>query len=187
MNVPLKNLQTKSIITLLYMMLLSPVCLISEPANSLELAAGMAAVEEGDDRLRPAVALHAAINDFYAFRMYYYGREFGPIREDTIIISGHRRFSLFSTNIIKAQMGIVLMDEATKISYDKSADKEKNEEEHNANIGGAAGISISLPASAGPFYGHFSWDSHVFPAGLGGILLSTGRKQTLSIVAGMTL
>lgn len=187
MNIPLKNLLTKFYITLLYMMLVSPVCLISVPAKSSELAAGMAAVEEGDDRLRPAVTLHGAINELYAFRLYYYGREFGPVREDTIIISGHRRFALFNTDIIKAQIGVVLMDEATKISYDKSADKENNEEEHNGNLGAAAGISISLPAMMRPVYAHFSWDSHVFPAGLGGILLSTGRKQTLSLVAGMVL
>jgi hypothetical protein len=182
-------LSSKFNITLLHLTILSPVCtlpgLISEQAQAFEVAGGLAAVEEGDDRLRPAFALHAALDDFYAARMYYYGREFGPIREDTLILSAHRRFSLFRTNIIKAQMGIALMDEITKVSYSGSADKDKNEEEHNTNIGGAAGISIALPANLAPFYAQFSWDSHVFPAGLGGILLSTGRKQTLSLVAGM--
>lgn len=188
--IPLRKVLTSKVnITLLHLLMVSPVCalttLISEQGHAFEVAAGLAAVEEGDDRLRPAFALHAALNDFYAARMYYYGREFGPISEETVIISAHRRFSLFHTNIIKAQMGVVLMDEVTKVSYSASADKDNNEEEHNANLGGAAGISIALPENLRPFYAHFSWDSHVFPAGLGGILLSTGRKQTLSLVAGM--
>jgi len=182
MKFPLKNLKNYLNITLLYLSVASPVCFVD--AHAIELAAGLSAVEEGDDRLRPAVSLHGAINESYALRMYYYGREFGPIREDTIIISGHRRFSLFGTDFIRAQLGVALMDEITKITYRKPEDKPRNEEEHNTNLGGALGISISVPPSMAPFYAHLSWDSHIFPAGLGGILLSTGRKQTISIVAG---
>ena len=185
MKFPLKFLQNKFSITLLYVALASPACLVAAGVgHAVELAAGLSAVEEGDDRLRPAVSLHGAINESYALRMYYYGREFGPIREDTVIISGHRRFSLFGKEYIKAQLGVALMDEMTKISYSKAEDKSRNEEEHNTNIGGAVGISVSLPPSLAPFYAHISWDSHIFPAGVGGILLSTGRKQTISIVAG---
>jgi hypothetical protein len=185
MKFPLKFLQIKFSNTLLYVALASPACLVAAGVGqAIEVAAGLSAVEEGDDRLRPALSLHGAINETYAFRMYYYGREFGPVREDTVLISGHRRFSLFGTDFIKAQLGVALMDEITKISYDKAEDKKRNEEEHNTNIGGAVGISISLPPHLAPFYAHLSWDSHIFPAGVGGILLSTGRKQTISIAAG---
>ncbi len=185
MKFPLKILKNKFSNTLLYVALASPACLVAgSGSQAIELAAGLSAVEEGDDRLRPAVSLHGAINESYAFRMYYYGREFGPIKEDTVIISAHRRFSLFGKDFIKANLGIALMDEFTKISYSKTEDKSRDEEEHNTNIGGAAGIAISLPPSLAPFYAHLSWDSHIFPAGVGGLLLSTGRKQTISIVAG---
>ncbi len=181
----LKILNNKFSNTLLYVALASPACLVAGSASqAVELAAGLSAIEEGDDRLRPAISLHGAINESYALRMYYYGREFGPVREDTVLISGHRRFALFGTEFIKVNLGVALMDEFTKISYSKSEDKSRNEEEHNTNIGGAAGISISLPPSMAPLYAHLSWDSHIFPAGVGGILLSTGRKQTISIVAG---
>ncbi len=185
MKFPLKFLQNNFSNTLLYVALASPACLVVPGVgHAVELGVGLSAVEEGDDRLRPAVSLHGAINESYAFRTYYYGREFGPVREDTILISGHRRFSLFGKEYIKAQLGVALMDEITKISYSKAEDKSRNEEEHNTNIGGAVGISIALPASLAPLYAHLSWDSHLFPAGVGGILLSTGRKQTISIVAG---
>jgi hypothetical protein len=185
MKFPLKFLQNKLSYTLLYVALASPACIAFASASfAVEVAAGLSAVEEGDDRLRPAVSLHGAINESYALRMYYYGREFGPVREDTVIISGHRRFSLFGKDFIRAQLGVAMMDEITKISYSKAEDKSRNEEEHSTNIGGAVGISISTPPSFGPLYAHLSWDSHIFPAGVGGILLSTGRKQTISIVAG---
>jgi len=185
MKFPLKFLKNKFSNTLLYVALASPACFVVGPtSHAAEIAAGLSAVEEGDDRLRPAISLHGAINDSYALRMYYYGREFGPIREDTIIISGHRRFSLFGKDFIRAQLGVALMDEITKISYSRAEDKSSNEEEHNTNIGGALGISIAVPKTLAPFYAHLSWDSHIFPAGIGGILLSTGRKQTISLVAG---
>lgn len=175
-----------SITTLLHLAMLSPVYILiglADDAAAYEIAAGMAVVEEGDDRMRPAMALHGAIND-YAGRLYYYGRKFGPIKEETILISAHRRFSIFGTDFIKAQLGVAAMDESTKISYEGN-DSHRNEEEHHMNVGAAAGVSVSLPANMKPFYAHFSWDSHLFPAGLGGILLSTGRKQTLSLAAGV--
>jgi hypothetical protein len=158
------------------------------PAYGFEAAAGFAAVEEGDDRVRPGAALHLGINDFYRGRVYYYGREFGPVTEKTYLVSFSRRWGLFRSNAFQASLGMAAMNESITLEFD-GEDAVEDEDENNYNLGAAFGVSWALPVKAtAPFYMSASWDSHVFPAGLdGGILLSSGRKQTISVILGMAL
>lgn len=156
------------------------------PAFAFELGAGFAAVEEGDDRVRPGMSLHVGVNEFYASRLYYYGREFGPVREETYIASFVRRWGVFKSNAVTANFGFALMDERTQLEFE-GTDASENDSEDNYNVGAAMGIAWSLPKGTGPLYASVSWDSHVFLAGTGGLLLSTGRKQTISLILGMAI
>lgn len=158
-------------------------------ALALELGIGTATVEEGDDRLRPAALIHAGFTPEIAGRAYVYGRNYGPVRETTIITTVARRWSLFKSNTLTAACGLALMDEQTKLSFSDPADKAANDKTENSyNAGLTYGIAWSLPKGSGPFYFSASWDSAIFPAGLQGmIFLSTGRKQTLSIIMGATI
>lgn len=166
----------------------------SSPVSAFELQAGFAAVEEGDDRMRPGAALHVGFNEFYQGRMYYYGRELGPIREETYLVSGGRRFGLFGSPSVTASIGAAMMNERVVVDYGDAnpdgtpVDPDQERREDNYNVGAAFGIAWSLPKSARPLAFTVSWDSHVFPAGVAGFFfLSSGRKQTISLTAGVAL
>lgn len=145
-------------------------------------------VEQGDDRPRPAAAVHLGINEANAGKIFYYGREQGPVREETTIVSGLHRFSLFGSKSVSAAVGAAIMDEKIALKFPDPADADMNNSEDNWNVGMAFGVSWSLPPAAGPLYFSVSWDSHLFPAGLNGLLfLATGRKETVSILMGLQL
>ena len=165
---------------------------LSCSAQAFELAAGFSIVEQGDDRNRPAANLHIGINDFYLGRAYYYGREFGPVREDTYVLAGGRRFGLFKSNYITGHVGACVMNEQITLKFRSedttSAGSGRNRTEDNYNVGGVFGIAAALPKSASPLYAGISWDSHILAAGInGGLLLSSGRKQTVSVYLGAAL
>lgn len=156
------------------------------PAYGFEIGAGFAAVEEGDDRVRPGLGLHVGYTDFYASRFHYYGRAYGPVKEETFLASFLRRWAVFKSNELSAGFGAAILNERTRLAFAgeaAAADKTEN----NGNLGVAAAVSWSLPKTAGPLFGSVSWDVHVFPAGLGGIFLSTGRKQTVTFILGTAL
>jgi hypothetical protein len=157
------------------------------PAQAIELGAGFAAVEEGDDRIRPAAALHLGLNNDWAGNAYYYGREFGPVKEETFLLNFVKNWSIFKSKFLAAHFGPCAMNEKTTLTFDDEF-KDENRSENNFNAGAVYGISWSLPKSQGPLFLSVSWDSHIFAAGLnGGLLLSSGRKQTIALVGGMTL
>ncbi len=161
---------------------LSPL-LVASTAAAVEAGAGLALVEQGDDRTSPGAVLHVGLNKDWAGRFYYYGETFGPVRQDTFILSGYRRWPLFKTNFLTANLGAVVMDEKTALTFDGAASSE-NETENNFNAGMTFGISAAWPK--GPVYAAASWESHIFPAGLlGGLTLSSGRKQFLSLAVGV--
>lgn len=156
------------------------------PSDAIELAAGFAAMEEGDDRIRPAATVHAGFPRDFDGNLYYYGREYGPVKEQTILVNFVKSWSVFNSNVLAAHFGPCLMDEKTDIAFD-GADSDENRSENNFNAGAVYGIQASLPKS-GPLYLAVSWDSHIFAAGInGGLLLSSGRKQAISLVGGVTL
>lgn len=172
------------------MLLLLP--MIACQAVAYELAAGFALVEEGDDRVRPGLAVHAALNDMYLARGYYYGREFGPVREETYIIAAGRRFGIFKNNFFIANVGACVMNERITLKFDAGdatpSGVGQNRGEDNYNIGGVFGVALTLPKGLSPIYTSLTWDSHIFPAGLnGGMFLSSGRKQTIAIQLGVAL
>lgn len=154
------------------------------PAHAFEIAAGFAAVEEGDDRLRPAAAVHVGFPRDFEGNLYYYGREFGPVKEQTVIVNFVKSWDVFNSKFLEAHFGPCLMDEKTDVSFD-GEDSEESQSEDNLNAGAVYGINFALP-KAGPLYLAASWDSHIFAAGInGGLLLSSGRKQTISLVGGV--
>ena len=148
----------------------------------IELATGYAALEEGDERLRPAFAFHATINPQYFFRAYYWGRDYGPVQERGTLISFNYRKSVFSSQKLFAHFGAAAMNEQVKIDY-KEDDKD-DDFEQSPNLGGVVGVNYSLRDFA-PFLVQVSWDSHLFLAGQGGLFMVTGRKQTMSLAAGV--
>lgn len=160
-------------------------CLLAEGAVvAADYAMGLAALEEGDDRQRPALALQAGLGEFYSVNGYYWGRDFGPFRERSYLLGGLRKFSIFPKVGISGAFGVGLLYETLELNFGDAP--QDNDEEANFNLGGA--IRFGWEHDFGPTFLLVHWDSYVFPAGLnGGLFLSTGRKQLLKAGIGFRI
>jgi hypothetical protein len=154
---------------------------LTSPAYGQELAGGFAAIEEGDDRIRPGLMLHMAPHPFYAAKFYHWGRDMGAIKERSYMLSVDRRWATHRSKFFEAAFGAVLLDEQITIDFESNDDFDTDE--HNYNLGGHFGMSMTPPIP-GPLFMSVSWDSHVFLAGQGGLFLATGRKMSVSLIMG---
>lgn len=167
--------------------------LIMDRAQGIEALGGISVVDEGDDRPRPAVHLQVGAKDRFQGRAYAWGRTFGPVAEQTILLAGGAEFGL--PKLSKALSGVIgpaLLWERTTIDPAESPDGAEDVEggqattrDDNGNLGLLLGVHYR--PSKGPFLIDFGWDSHIFLAGVAGLLLTTARRQALSISFGVTL
>ena len=167
-------------------------------AGTFDLGLGFAAIEAGDDRTRPAAALHVGIDDFWVGRAYWYGQEFGPVRETTTIVAAARQWGIFKSDSLVARFGVAVMDDRTVIDFEEeddsspttgtgTSDLPADVAEDNWNLGAEFGVAWRLPPKlSGPLFLEVGWDSHVFPAGSAAILLASGRRQALSLTMGVS-
>jgi hypothetical protein len=153
--------------------------LFPDSAQGFEGAMGITAVEEGDDVQHLGASAHFGLNPFHQMRITTWGREFGPVIESKQVLSVSRRFGIMHSKYLSADAGLCLLREYTKIA---AIGESKKVEESYYNFGGVFGVSYTILNA--PLYMSFSWQSHVFPAGFGGLLLATGRKQTISFNIG---
>lgn len=152
-------------------------------AKCADIAGGVSVIEEGDDRPKVGGLLHVGITEAYRARLHFYGRDFGPVKERTFLLSGIRHVTPFKSPNFRVSLGAAVMNERITITY--PTDSSANASENNVNVGGVFGLSWLI--SKGPLYFSVDWDAHVFPAGAAGILLATGRKQTISMAMGVSL
>lgn len=155
-------------------------------AQDWSLQAGISALEEGDDRYRPGILLHAGYLE-YSARYSYFEQSFGPVRQRTHILNVTRSFSIPEFDIVAIRLGLSPLLEHTRIQFPFEKDESFNRNEFAWNLGACLGVFWELKESNG-FRIQAAWDISLYPAGfLGGILLATGRKQLISISAGMAL
>lgn len=154
--------------------------------QALELGLGLTAVEEGDDRFRPAVMGHAGFGEKWFSSFYYYGRNYGPIVERTYVLNIAYRldvFRFFGTDFMHAGFGVALMNEMTALKF--AGDSANSSTEDATNLGFMVGAYADIPVP-GPVFMRFGMESHYFLAGLDGAMaMSTGRKEMLSLVSGV--
>ncbi len=184
----------KALYTTLTILTLHLVALVVFPlkVHAFELAAGAAATEESDDRLRPSVVAHMGFGEHFFSRFYLYGRNHGIVQERTSLWTLNYRFPLFGANSFwYGGTGLALLNEQFILKEPgdpevvKEKDSQQNIIENNYNFGILFSINWSFPTS--PFYLSFAWDAHLFLAGQAGVFLSTGRKQMLSLQTGLRL
>ncbi len=152
-------------------------------AKCADIASGVSIIEEGDDRPKVGGLLHVGISEAYRARLHFYGRDIGPVKERTFLLSGIRHMTPFKSPNFRVALGAAVMNERITINY--PTDSAANISEDNVNIGGVFGLGWLI--SKGPLYFSVDWDAHVFPAGAAGIFLATGRKQTISMAMGVSL
>jgi hypothetical protein len=78
-----------------------------------------------------------------------------------------------------ASVGAAILADQTSVDYGDAT--EGNDSSTEFNVGAVFLLEYRYPL-AGGLVTHINWQSHVFPAGLqGGIFLSSGRRQTLTL------
>jgi hypothetical protein len=114
-----------------------------------------------------------------------YGRQFGPVTEQTVILSGGQPLDLFGGKTFQGIVGISVVSETTTIKATaNTTDAAKRDQ--STNIGALFGIRGQIYSIKGVTFAG-SWESHVYPPGISVIALSTGRKQLLTLNVGVSL
>lgn len=158
------------------------------PAGQKALAAqdvafGLAAIEEGDDRLRPAMQVYSTLGKDGYVTGTYYGRSFAQVEEKTYLVNLGVRSNIFNSNIFYACLGGAALLENTTVKPFGS--EEKRQEDNAYNFG--VTFAVQYEQAWQKFFLRGAWESSLFLAGEAGILLATGRKQAVAITAGMRL
>jgi len=165
-------------------LLLTCISLVASPERlwAFDISAGAGALEEGDDRARPAAIVHMSFAEAYLARTYIWGRSFGPVTETGGIFSVAKRYDIFGSKSLGSICGLSAMAEKTTIKY---ADyPQENSSYTSTNAGLLFGLHYDLFASKNIKVAA-SWEAHVFPAGSAIIALVTARKQVLGLTAGI--
>lgn len=152
--------------------------------QAIDIATGIGAIEEGDDRGRAAAVLHLGFQNQWYSRFYVWGRSYGPVTETDAILSFAKQTGVFGSKSFTASAGVSLMANQTSITYKDYPDESTSYT--NTNVGLLLGLKYDI-VTGKRFSLAASWDSHLFAAGDAIILLVTGRKQILGITAGITL
>ena len=158
--------------------------LLPGKAQAVDIATGIGAVEEGDDRGQAAAVVHVGFQNQWYSRFYVWGRSFGPVTETNGILSVAKQTGVFGSKSMMASAGVSLMANQTDITY--KGYPEESSSYTNTNIGLLLGLRYDI-ITAKKFSLSASWDSHIFAAGDAVILLVTGRKQILGLTAGISL
>lgn len=148
-----------------------------------DIALGLAAVEEGDDRQRPALQLYSSLGKDGYVTGTYYGRKFAQVEEKTYLVNLGVRSSLFNSNQFYACVGGSALLEQTLV---KPFGTDLHKDDDNAyNFGVTFGVQYEQAWQG--FFFRGAWESSLYLAGEAGILLATARKQAVSITAGTRL
>ncbi len=171
------------------MTILSLTLFLASPKKSMayDLGLGLASVEEGDDRHRPAVMGHYGFLEKYFVHGYYFGRQKGPVTERSLILSANRYINIFGQfgwEFLKGSFGVTYLYEYIEIKF--AGDSKNSSTENAFNFGLNLGLHGFVPLS-GPFFVGGTWESSLFLAGEAGILMTTGRKQSIAVFGGMHL
>jgi hypothetical protein len=156
------------------------------PVDAFQLTAGPAVAEGGDDRLEPAAVMHAGWAGGWDAALAYWGRQYGPVTSETMLVTFVHDWDLYKTKALTAHFGVAAMDEREALRYSQASYQAYDEQKDCYNVGADFGVTWGIPQGVAPLALALSWDSAVFPAGGNGtFFLVTARKQTLALTAGI--
>lgn len=164
--------------------------LFAPNAFAFGLAVGLAGVEEGNDKVRPAIGLRLSWSEAWVTDGLYYGRDFGPVHETAYLLGLARHLPIAKSKFLYATFGLCLLSERTVIDGGGAADAEGRRGDLSESSW-APGVTVGVGSklwSVGPFRSELIWTTHIFPAGMAGALLLThGRKQEFFYASGVDL
>lgn len=155
------------------------VLIFSQTVLAIEVGSGLEAIEDGDDRMRPAALLHVGTTGGLVSRFYLYGRNYGPVQERNYLLSVDKRFDIGGKNW-QGLIGIAGLCDTTTLKYDDHP--EDNMSFSSTNVGMAFGLHWNI-WELKKFQLKATWDAHIFPAGSGFIFLANARKSGLGLTA----
>ena len=154
-----------------------------ETALGVEVRLAGGAVEEGDNRFRPTAGIEFIAPSGLLGTIMTFGRKFGPVTEQTVILSGGQPLDLLGGKTLQGIVGISVVHETTTI---KANTTDAAQRDQSTNVGGLFGIRGQIYSIKGITFAG-SWESHIYPPGFSVIALSTGRKQLLTLNVGVSL
>ncbi len=163
---------------LLFSLILSLICLASfrlEAAQGFSL--GLGAIEETDERFRPAFWVQGLFADRWVLQLETYGRVQKPVTQTTHLLTFSRQFPLFK--LLLGRVGLALASESTTVK--RLEGDERPSSATNTNVGLSLGIAWQ---SSSKLFVTAEWGSSLFPAGVAGIFLATARKQSFNLGMG---
>ncbi len=170
--------------TIYWLCLLIP--LFSQPALAMHLQAGLALMDEGDDRIRGGLQVQAGM-DPWVGRFYYFERSFGPVTQRTQLLALAYSIGFPGLPMLSVELGTAPLLESTTLAYSSAVDQGFARNENQFNLGFFCGVYWRYQ-DKGPLNFQISWDSALYPAGLtGGLFLATGRKEFLTFAIGVNL
>ncbi len=160
-------------------------CLCCSPAlQAIELGLGLSAIEEGDDRIRPGVMAHIGIPDLGFVHIHHYGRKYGPIIERGYIATVNYSLDIFrihGASFVSGALGVATLVENHR---NRSAGRRCERNQRKSWCQYWCPRRCSLVA---PYYFTGKLGVSDIPADEGIILLEHGRKQIISVMAGVSL
>jgi hypothetical protein len=165
--------------------LMLPCAALVRPVSvaAMDVRLGMAAIEGGDDRFQPAAGVGVTAPSGILGSGWIYGRDYGPVKERSYLLSGAQPLNLFGTEKVTLMFGVSVLVERTTVD---GAPGESGSVDSSTNVGGLFGLRTAI-YSWKKFAADATWESHIYPAGSQILLLVTGRKQVISLNVGVQL
>ncbi|MCA2960432.1 MAG: hypothetical protein IOD12_09275 [Silvanigrellales bacterium] len=157
----------------------------ANPGKGSQVFLGGSVLVEGDGRAKPAVVLGGVVGDGYFANLFLSGQRFTIVSRTSQLLSVGKRWPVafpFSGRFSFAG-GLSVLREETRIGATATS-AALSETLYNGALALAVQFRVLQMARASL---DLDWSNHIFPAGLATVYLATGRKQFVSLTAGVAL
>jgi hypothetical protein len=153
---------------------------VAPKAFAGSLGIGFTAVEEQDERHRPAITLLGEPVQDWQLAGSIYGQKYETVRQTSLVASMVRTYALPKSHIFFGGVGFAALWDRWRFSDDADSNQD------SGNFGMALLASARFPKQS-KYKMSLDWTAHLFPAGIGTIFLVTARRQTISLTTRVAL
>jgi hypothetical protein len=154
--------------------------LVVPKAFAGSIGIGLSAVEEQDERHRPAVTLLGEPFKDWQFSSSIYGQKYETVRQTSVVASMLHTYALPKSDFLFGGIGVAALWDQWRFSDDSASNQD------SGNLGVALLLSARFPRQS-KYQMSLDWTAHLFPTGVGTILLVTARRQVISLTTRVAL